>query len=151
MKIQIMDTYLTQEFLSPLLCKDLHYAGITDNIPYAWVQDGTDFKLQTFAYDTEDIYQQAWHNRQTMHGITKAITIPAYRIAELDRIIPGYGLVKEMDYYIAMLNTEFGQSEARAERMADALGILIRDMLQKRIIDADYANRQFIIKKLPNR
>jgi hypothetical protein len=151
MQTQIMETALTQEFVDPLLCKELHYAGLSDQTPYYWHHSIFDIRLATVFFDPDSYYRQAFINRQALPGVQKIIIIPAYRATELDRIIPAYALSKEKGCYIAMLDTTYGNAESKAQRLPDALARLTIQMLKQRILNIDYANQQFIINKLPDR
>jgi hypothetical protein len=147
----MLESALTQDFADPLLCKELHYAGLTDQTPYHWHQDWKGIILTSFYFDPEGIYQQAFKNRQSTPGIQPIKIIPAYRTTELDRIIPAYAISKEKGCYITMLDTLYGNAESKSPRLPDALATLLIKMLKARIINIDYCNQQFIINKLPHR
>lgn len=152
MQTIMLESALTQDFADPLLCKELHYAGLTDQIPYHWHQNWERIALTSFYFDPDGIYQQAFKNRQSTPGIAPIKIIPAYRTTELDRIIPSYMMSKEKGSYIVVLEKIYGDyMEVKAPRLPDALATLLIKMLKARIINIDYCNQQFIINKLPHR
>jgi hypothetical protein len=55
----IQEGPLTENFVSPVFCKLLHDAGMTNNVPYCWRQYDDTTVLSTDCFDPDSYYKNA--------------------------------------------------------------------------------------------
>lgn len=151
MQTTMIETTLHKEFVSPKLAQELHYAGLTDNVPYFWLQGEDQHHICTFHFDPDDYYRSTFELLYINNNLKAPKTIPAYRLTDLEDLIAGYTIQKRNADYHIMLATEYGNHEAHSQRLPDAYAQLIAQMLRTRIINIDHANQQLTIKKLHDR
>lgn len=118
-------------FATPVLCKDLQEAGLTENTCFHWkIQNGEAFIWST-VFDPDHYYKQASSIIDAHYTIA---TIPAYSCTDLEKIVGSFiHIVKEGQHEItphqyARIGTR------RAPRYADALALIAIELIKRRTI-----------------
>lgn len=139
MNLHNLDLPPYQNFVTPLLCKDLEVAGIICQTSYSWIIRNNEISLFTILFDQDDYYlngQKAINNLCPPQDI-----INAFSIKDVEKIIPeDYMLLKTGKYYEICFNKLYNIQPVQALRMPDAFAMMALELIRKRIIDIKKAN-----------
>jgi hypothetical protein len=136
--IQHLNLPIHAPFAAPVLCKDLHEAGLTEQTPFHWkIQNGQAF-IWSEAFDPDHYYKQSSSIIDAHYTIA---VIPAYSAADLEKIIGEFiHFVKEGNHEITP-SKHIRIGTRKAPRYADALALIAIEVLKRRIVQPNIASQ----------
>lgn len=146
----VYDNALYQGFVMPILCKDLYEIGVRCESIYQWKcysKNGTfdaAITLQTAAFDFDKYYVQARQLIDTANPPSHVL--PAFSLKDVEKCLPDYLLSYENEVYELSLDKAYGLTSHKATRMPDVFALMLKDALQKRVLQVEHINN--VISKL---
>jgi len=135
--LKTLNLPLHQNFVVPILCKDLHAAGLSDKTAYQWkIQNGQAF-IWTTAFDPDNYYRQA-ESIIDSHIITTII--PAYTSADMEKIVGNFYHTSVSGEHEVRPLQFVRIGVRRAPRYPDALAMVAVELLIRRIILPEAVN-----------
>lgn len=117
-----LESPLYSGFVRPDLCQQLQSFGVTPNTPYHYRITAGSAELNTFAFDPDDVYAQAFANLRYTHPVG---IIPAYSLKEIERALPDYLLSKVNGSYELTVELEYRLEAVTEKRLPDAFAHML--------------------------
>lgn len=138
--MNLTETELTRDFVSPKYCKILAEFGLYENTLYQWKVYGDFAKIITTAFDYDDYYERAIRVTDSLNP--PDMTLPAYKLKDVEHHIPkDYCLSFTKDYdYVLMPSSLWNVEGCSAIRMPDVFAKHLVDCLRNKIISLDKIN-----------
>lgn len=121
-------------FASVKICRLLHEAGMPKG-HYYWkcTPGSTNAELACHTlFDSADIYKIS---EPYINNINRTICVPAYAIDDIQNILPDYYLERKNGVFLVYADEVFDLGCVQEMRLADALGQMLLNAFQKRIVD----------------
>lgn len=135
---------MTQNFVSPELCKELFDAGLFFGVKFFWLVKENSLELCTKEFDPDEYYEGA-NLMIDVANPTKSV-LPAYSIKDIEKLLPDYDLRQRGGSYFLQTSTPHirhnGTVEINVEdeRLPDALAKFLHDCVTNDIVSLDKAN-----------
>lgn len=129
--LQTLALPLHQNFVDPILCKDLFEAGLTDKTPFFWkISNGQPF-IWTTTFDPDKYYTNA---EAIIDACLHTAILPAYTAADMEKIIGNFlhTCVAGNHEVTPLQHRRIGLR--MAPRYPDALAMIATELLMRRII-----------------
>lgn len=139
--LTLQDNAITQNFVSPSICKDLSDLGLFQDTPYRWIiRDDGFTKLDTYSFDRDGYYMEG--DIMVERFNPTRYKIPAYTIKDVESLLPTDYLItcNAFKEYEVSLSQLYHIDSAKSHRLPDALALLVKSSIRNGIILVRVAN-----------
>ena len=126
-----------QSFVSPEFCISLVAAGLNALTGFTWQFEKGSTYLNTFYFDQDNIYRQAFENMHFIQG--KPTQVVAFQMADMECLLPNYLLTNTNGQYELMCEALFGMCQQKGSRLPDVFAAMILKGLQSYKINVENA------------
>lgn len=130
---QITDTPVLKDFVSPLLCEDLMYAGFALHATFSWKIYHDQVMLHTLAFDIDDYYKDGCAALDKITPPKKIL--PAFTIKEIEPHLPDYCTCRVNKMYEMSLDKNYYIEPIKAERLPDLFAFMMLMCIRKKVIN----------------
>lgn len=124
---------LEKDFASPKYCRNLALAGLDARLPFFWKIYGNSCFLNSYAFDKDGIYENRAATVDSL--VPPTITLPAFSISDLDKVLPDYSVSRQNNNYIVRIkSTETKELAIVGPTLADAMAITATILLHTKKI-----------------
>lgn len=130
---QITDTETLQNYVSPLLCSDLKYAGFNCKSTFFWKVYDDQVSLDTYIFDLDHYYRDG---SLLLDKIAPPKEIlPAYTIKEIEKHLPDFCVCRVNTSYELSIDEHYGVQSIKDERLPDLFALMMLACIRKRVIN----------------
>ena len=137
----ILQTPFFKEFVCPQISRNLCLLGLDmPNPKYQWRVQNDITMLRCNEFDTDDYYIAP---QALIDSFTNPVYIPAYRISDMEDILPDYAIERKNTLYTVMIDSLYKVEPVSDYRLADALALMVHDCIRSRIININNVFRNY--------